>query len=87
MEPLGHARCASRHKITNFSMLSIMLGRDEEADIWKQTQKWLEQPSSTFTLVVDELHMYRGTPGTEVAYLIRRLLRKLDSTTSQRSCG
>jgi ATP-dependent helicase YprA (DUF1998 family) len=63
--------------ITNFSMLSIMLGRDEEAEIWRRTQEWLDQPGSIFTLVIDELHMYRGTPGTEVAYLIRRLLRKL----------
>ena len=63
--------------ITNFSMLSIMLGRDEESEIWAKTEEWLAQPSSVFTLVIDELHMYRGTPGTEVAYLIRRLLRKL----------
>jgi ATP-dependent helicase YprA (DUF1998 family) len=63
--------------ITNISMLSIMLGRDEEAEIWRRTQDWLEAPESEFTLVIDELHMYRGTPGTEVAYLIRRLLRKL----------
>ena len=63
--------------ITNFSMLSIMLGRDEEAEIWEKTRHWLDEPRSVFTLVIDELHMYRGTPGTEVAYLIRRLLRKL----------
>jgi len=63
--------------ITNISMLSIMLGRDEEAEIWGQTKDWLAAPGSVFTLVIDELHMYRGTPGTEVAYLIRRLLRRL----------
>lgn len=63
--------------ITNISMLSIMLGRDEETEIWKRTKDWLALPESVFTLVIDELHMYRGTPGTEVAYLIRRLLRKL----------
>ncbi|WP_298207539.1 DEAD/DEAH box helicase [Ferrimicrobium sp.] len=63
--------------ITNFSMLSIMLGRDEESEIWARTEEWLAQPSSVFTLVIDELHMYRGTPGTEVSYLVRRLLRKL----------
>ena len=63
--------------ITNFSMLSIMLGRDEESEIWARTKEWLAEPASVFTLVIDELHMYRGTPGTEVAYLVRRLLRKL----------
>ena len=30
-----------------------------------------------FTLVVDELHMYRGTPGTEIAFLLRNLLLRL----------
>jgi len=63
--------------ITNFSMLNIMLGRDGEDSIWRQTAEWLTQPDAEFTLVMDELHMYRGTPGTEVAYLIRRLLRRL----------
>ncbi len=63
--------------ITNVSMLSIMLGRDEETEIWEKTADWLAGPEGMFTLVIDELHMYRGTPGTEVAYLIRRLLRRL----------
>jgi len=63
--------------ITNFSMLSIMLGRDNEANIWDATKAWLLEPDSEFTLVIDELHMYRGTPGTEVAYLLRRLLHRL----------
>ncbi len=63
--------------ITNFSMLSIMLGRDHESEIFEQTKNWLTRDEAEFTLVLDELHMYRGTPGTEVAYLIRRLLRRL----------
>lgn len=63
--------------ITNFSMLSIMLGRDHESEIFEQTRNWLARDDAEFTLVLDELHMYRGTPGTEVAYLIRRLLRRL----------
>lgn len=63
--------------ITNYSMLSIMLGRDEEVPIFERTSDWLGDPSHQFTLVLDEMHMYRGTPGTEVAYLIRRLLHRL----------
>ncbi len=63
--------------VTNFSMLSIMLGRDEENSIFEATREWLEEPGSEFTLVLDELHMYRGTPGSEIAYLIRRLVRRL----------
>lgn len=63
--------------ITNFSMLGIMLGRDEEAPIWDQTAGWLKDDRNQFTLVVDELHMYRGTPGSEVGYLLRRLFERL----------
>ena len=37
------------------------------------TREWLEADRSNhvFHLVVDELHTYRGTPGTEVGYLLR----------------
>lgn len=63
--------------ITNCSMLSIMLMREADSPIFEQTRRWLEQPGSVFHLIVDELHMYRGTAGTEVAYLLRLLLRRL----------
>ena len=64
--------------ITNYSMLNIMLMRSVEAAIFDQTRQWLQQdPSHVFHLVVDELHTYRGTPGTEVAYLIRVLLDRI----------
>ncbi|MGC8073686.1 hypothetical protein ACP3W1_24305, partial [Salmonella enterica] len=38
-------------------------------------------PANVFTLVVDELHTYRGTAGTEVAYLLRTLKRRLGLDT------
>ena len=64
--------------ITNYSMLNIMLMRGREDVIFTQTRKWLESnPSNKFHLIVDELHTYRGTSGTEVAYLIRLLLSRL----------
>lgn len=64
--------------ITNYSMLNIMLMRRIEAGIFDQTRYWLQQDHSRiFHLVVDELHTYRGTPGTEVAYLIRVILDRL----------
>ncbi|KAM9886056.1 hypothetical protein OXX69_013878, partial [Metschnikowia pulcherrima] len=48
--------------ITNYSMLSIALGRDDEASIFEKTRQWIEaSPDNVFTLVVDESHMYRGT--------------------------
>ncbi|HZU17016.1 MAG TPA: DEAD/DEAH box helicase [Candidatus Dormibacteraeota bacterium] len=64
--------------ITNYSMLSIMLGRSEEDPIFAITAEYLRQPEARFHLVVDELHGYRGTAGTEVAMLLRRLLHRLE---------
>ncbi len=68
--------------ITNYSMLNIMLMRSLEADIFDQTRQWLaaDRERNLFHLVVDELHTYRGTPGTEVGYLLRALLHRLDLT-------
>jgi DEAD/DEAH box helicase domain-containing protein len=64
--------------ITNYSMLNIMLMRQDEEQIIEQTRRWLASDErNIFTLVIDELHMYRGTPGTEVAYLLRKLLLRL----------
>ncbi len=64
--------------ITNYVMLSVMLQRQRDAAFFERTREWLEaDASNVFTLVVDELHMYRGTEGTEVAYLLRNLLLRL----------
>jgi len=69
--------------ITNYSMLNIMLMRTVEDGIFEQTRQWLQEPGHpdrSFTLVVDELHAYRGTPGTEVAYILRLLFDRLGLT-------
>jgi len=64
--------------ITNYSMLNIMLLRKHENGIFEKTKEWLQEDSTnTFHLVIDEMHTYRGTSGTEVAYLVRLLLDKL----------
>ena len=64
--------------ITNYSMLNIMLMRGIEASIFDETRDWLENDSEAiFSLVVDELHTYRGTAGTEVAYLLRQFLDRI----------
>ena len=34
-------------------------------------------PDSVFTLVVDELHLYRGSAGAEVAMVVRNLMSRL----------
>jgi len=66
--------------ITNYSMLSIMLMREADQDIFDKTKAWLTKEGSVFHLIVDELHLYRGTAGTEVAYLLRLLLNRLGLT-------
>ena len=67
--------------ITNYSMLNIMMMRAIEQDIFDKTRDWLASDSTNqFFLIVDELHSYRGTPGTEVAYLLRLLYHRLGLT-------
>lgn len=73
--------------VTNVSMLSIMMMRHRhpdlngdraDSDIFDQTREWLDaDENNVFQLVVDELHLQRGSAGTEVAYLLRLLLRRL----------
>lgn len=75
--------------ITNFSMLSIMLMREIDGPVFEKTRQWLacedlrddqrelERPNRIFHLVIDELHLYRGTQGTEIAYLLKLVLKRL----------
>lgn len=64
--------------ITNFSMLNVLMMRASDDDIFEKTKEWLrEDGSRVFHLIVDELHFYRGTAGSEVAYLLRLLLLRL----------
>ena len=65
--------------VTNYSMVNVMLMRDVENPMFASTRDWLNaDPSHVFTLVVDELHLYRGTSGSEVALILRNLLNRLD---------
>jgi Lhr-like helicase len=67
--------------ITNYSMLNIMLMRSVEDGVFDATRRWLASDKrNLFHLVVDELHSYRGTPGTEVGYLLRALLHRIGLT-------
>ncbi len=64
--------------VSNFSMLNVMLMRDVEANLFESTKKWLSlSDEHVFTLVVDELHGYRGTQGAEVALTVRNLLSRI----------
>ncbi len=64
--------------ITNTSMLNAMLVREVEQPVFDKTRRWIEaDPDAYFFLVLDELHLCRGAAGTEVAYLLRLLIRRL----------
>lgn len=73
--------------ITNYSMLEYMLMRPIERNIFSQTRRWLaSHPDNALILVLDEAHLYRGTAGAEVAYLIRRLQARLDLPRERLRC-
>jgi hypothetical protein len=64
--------------VTNTSMLSIMLSREVDHGVFENTKKWLiSDPNAYFYLVLDELHLIRGSSGTEIAGLIRYLIHRL----------
>lgn len=64
--------------VTNYSMLEYMLLRPLEREIFAETRAYFEaNPTEKFLLILDEAHLYRGANGTEVAYLVRRLLDRL----------
>ena len=64
--------------ITNISMLSAILSREVDAPIIDRTREWLMgSDEAYFYLVLDELHLQRGSAGTEVGYLLRLLLLRL----------
>ena len=70
--------------VTNYSMLEYMLLRPIEHDIFAHTRAFFERhPGEIFYLILDEAHLYRGANGTEVAYLIRRLLDRLGLPASR----
>jgi DEAD/DEAH box helicase domain-containing protein len=75
--------------ITNVSMLNVMLMRENEESLFEKTRNWLSRSNeNVFSLVVDELHGYRGTAGTEVSLIIRNLLDRigLSSDSPQLRC-
>lgn len=67
--------------ITNYFMLEYMLMRPFERPLFQQTKAWLEESKENeFLLILDEAHMYRGSQGAEVAFLLRRLRARLGLT-------
>jgi hypothetical protein len=67
--------------ITNITMLSAMLAREVDAPILDQTRNWLlGNEDAYFYLILDELHLQRGSAGTEVSFLLRLLFERLGLT-------
>ncbi len=67
--------------ITNVSMLNAMLAREVDAPILGKTRAWLtSRDDAYFFLVLDELHLQRGSAGTETSYLLRLLFDRLGLT-------
>ncbi|WP_321807369.1 DEAD/DEAH box helicase [Burkholderia sp. BCC1993] len=64
--------------VTNASMLGAMLSREVEDPIFEKTKDWLRTcEDAYFYLIFDELHLVRGSSGTEVAFLIKTLIQRL----------
>ncbi len=64
--------------ITNISMLATMLVREVDAPIFDATREWLtREKDAYFFLVLDELHLIRGSAGMEVVGLLRSLFARL----------
>jgi superfamily II DNA/RNA helicase len=70
--------------VTNFSMLSYMMLRPIEKNIFHQTSEWLKNsPKEKFIIVFDEAHLYTGSQGAEVSLLVRRLINRLKIKENQ----
>lgn len=64
--------------VTNASMLGAMMSREVEEPIFEKTREWLRSDDDAyFYLVFDELHLIRGSAGTEVSFLIKSLIQRL----------
>ena len=67
--------------VTNQSILNAMLVREVDSPILDQTRDWLmSDPDARFYLVLDELHLIRGSSGAEMAGLLKILLDRLGLT-------
>ena len=61
-----------------FEKTRLWLNCEDEYSVnLSREQKSKEKSNRIFHLIIDELHLYRGTQGTEVAYLLRLVLKRL----------
>ena len=73
--------------VTNLSMLEVLAARtkNEDEEIFNQTIAYLEGKEAIFHLVLDELHLYRGSKGTETAFSLRIILNRLGLLPGQKN--
>lgn len=62
-------------------MLNVLGMRKKGQELFNKTKEWLKKDDSIFTLILDELHSYRGTSGTEIMYAIRMFLKYIGLNT------
>lgn len=64
--------------LTNYSMLEYLLLRPEDASFFSSVfgSNWRH-------IAIDEAHIYSGTLGTEIAYLLRRLKARVKQATGR----
>jgi len=71
-------KCPPDILITNYSMLAVMLVRERESAMFESTKRWIQSnENNRFFLVIDELHSYRGTAGTEISYILKSFLHRI----------
>ena len=67
--------CAPDMLVTNLSLLSVLLHEPPlKMEDFDQTLAYLEDDDARFHLVLDELHLYRGSAGAETAFSLRIIL-------------
>src|SRR5262249_38775714 len=62
--------------LTNYVMLELLMTRPRE-------RKLIDRAQGLPFLVLDELHMYRGRQGADVALLVRRVRERLEAENLQ----
>ena len=64
--------------VTNQSILNAILVREVDIPIIRRTRDWIKSdPEARFHLVLDELHLARGSAGSELAALLQVLFVRL----------
>ena len=70
--------------VTNHAMMNAMLVREVDEPILEKTRRWIEDhDDARFYMVLDELHLLRGSAGAEIAGTLRALFDRLGFLRSQ----